>query len=226
MEHPLLFSAEMVRALLADRKTQTRRLVKLRKDKQHPEWPIVPLDMLPMNDGSGWVTLMQKDPPGGRVIQYPMAAGDCFWVKENFRFIGTDMNRLGRTHAMQDGVFEYEADHVRNTIERRHQDIEKYMNAKTAGKLRPSIFMPRWVSRITLEIVKIRVERLQDISEEDADAEGVSFTRFTGEATSAREAYIGLWDSINDKRKFGWEVNPWVWVIEFKKCAETGETNG
>src|SRR5690348_18371342 len=109
-EKPLLFSGPMVRAILEDRKTQTRRLVKLRKDKAHPSWPVQPLDMLPMNDGSRWVSLMQRTPPRGGVIQYPLKPGDQYWVKENFHFVGTDMNRHGRTHSTQDGVFVYEAD--------------------------------------------------------------------------------------------------------------------
>ena len=78
-------------------------------------------------------------------------------------------------------------------------------------------FMPRWASRIMLEIVRVRVERLQDISEVDAKAEGVTA------ASSARESYQTLWDQINKKRGWAWECNPWVWVIEFKKLAESCE---
>lgn len=98
----------------------------------------------------------------------------------------------------------------------------------------PSIHMPRWASRITLEITNIRVERLQDISEEDAQAEGVErpildvlppaavtdiwpFHPHTGEY---RDGFRELWDSINAKRGYGWDLNPWVWVIEFKKVEE------
>jgi hypothetical protein len=87
------------------------------------------------------------------------------------------------------------------------------------NKWRPSIFMPRWASRITLEIVNIRVERVQDISEEDAKAEGTKglYDDWAGPGKlTYRKPYKALWDSINSKRGYGWDVNPWVWVIEFK----------
>jgi hypothetical protein len=97
-------------------------------------------------------------------------------------------------------------------------------------KWRPSIFMPRWASRIMLEIVSLRVERVQDISRDDAKAEGVSniwdwpglkkpeyFSR--GVLNPYIANYSVLWDSINAKRGLGWDVNPHVWVIEFKKVT-------
>jgi len=85
---------------------------------------------------------------------------------------------------------------------------------------RPSIHMPRWASRIALEITNVRVERLQDISEEDAQAEGVpkSITQYglTIDYENYREPFIELWDKINGK-KHPWASNPWVWVVEFRK---------
>lgn len=84
-------------------------------------------------------------------------------------------------------------------------------------------FMPRWASRITLEITGIRVERLQGITEEDAEAEGESWMGAGGgenyDVYSARECFANLWDSLNAKRGYGWEVNPWVWVIEFRRAS-------
>jgi hypothetical protein len=88
---------------------------------------------------------------------------------------------------------------------------------------RPPIFMPRWASRITLEVTGVRVEKVQEISEEDADAEGVVMPDFSddefdgaGEWTLRME-YAVLWDRLNAKRGYGWDVNPLVWVIEFKR---------
>ena len=78
----------------------------------------------------------------------------------------------------------------------------------------PSIFMPRWASRITLEIVSVRVERLQNISEADAFAEGISGGDWLGDPVGE---FAKLWNSINLKRGYGWETNCWVWVLEFKR---------
>ena len=90
---------------------------------------------------------------------------------------------------------------------------------------RPSIFMPRWASRITLEVTGVRVERVQQISGRDAQAEGVDPQnaayhvydghQVTDEAWIA--AYADLWNEINAKRGFGWDANPWVWVVKFRK---------
>lgn len=94
---------------------------------------------------------------------------------------------------------------------------------------KPSIHMPRWASRITLEVVSVRVERVQDISEEDAVAEGCNGYTIWGpvpgeswrtepkEDVSAIDKFATLWDSINAKRGFSWDINPWVWVVEFKR---------
>ena len=87
-------------------------------------------------------------------------------------------------------------------------------------KWKPSIFMPEFASRITLEIESVRVDRVQEITEEDAKAEGVEFMRFhpdSDETLSSRDLFEILWDSINLERGFGWESNPWVWVITFRR---------
>ncbi len=87
-----------------------------------------------------------------------------------------------------------------------------------AGNWRPSIYMPRWASRITLEVTAVRVERLQEITEDDARAEGVALgiDGQTGRLESGGAAFLKLWDSINAERGYGWTVNPWVWVVSFK----------
>ena len=84
---------------------------------------------------------------------------------------------------------------------------------------RTPLFMPRWASRITLEITGLRVERLQDITEEDAVTEGLPPREQTGFDT-ARYRYHILWDSLNAKRGYAWDSNPWVWVIEFKRLSD------
>ncbi len=92
---------------------------------------------------------------------------------------------------------------------------------------RPSIHMPRWASRITLEITEVRVERVQDIIQSDRDmvAEGIPLITYDNNRTDWGEMsmkFLDLWDSLNAKRGYGWEVNPWVWVINFK-VVENGE---
>ncbi len=76
--------------------------------------------------------------------------------------------------------------------------------------------MPRWASRIFLEVTAARIQRLHEISEGDAMAEGVDAIPEAPAALNRRTAFAGLWDSINAKRRFGWDVNPWVWVYTFK----------
>ena len=196
-EHGLLFKAEMVQAILEDRKTQTRRLVKLRKDKEHPNWPIQPLDILPMKDGSGWVTLMQKNPSKGSVMGYPLEIGDQFWVRETWAHDDlncTDINCGNINHIW-------------------YRASENKISADSFSgnaKWRPGIHMFRWASRIDLEIKKIRVERLQDITGEECQKEGIN-----PEIQNKLLAFQLLWDSINPK--LNWEFNPWVWVIDFER---------
>jgi len=145
------------------------------------------------------------------------------WVREAWNFLGTDMMRHGRTHSTQDGVVKYLADGERRTINTKWRNVEVWMARKPQS--RPSIHMPRWASRLTLEITGVRVERLNDINEADAIAEGVTavssggVTLFTTTGVNcfqtAKDAYAALWESINGPGS--WDANPWVWVVEFRR---------
>ena len=101
------------------------------------------------------------------------------------------------------------------------QDELAYRATETHGdvyyKWRPSIFMPRWANRITLDVVGVRIERVQNITEDDAQAEGISFPGwdYRIKRNSWALNFSSLWDSINAKRGYGWDINPWVWVVEF-----------
>ena len=119
---------------------------------------------------------------------------------------------------------EYKADIAQETFEVSEGAFWKYILPGGRGidsKWRPSIFMPRWASRILLEITEVRAERLQEITEEDAVAEGVKsyYTLPSGE-TTARYHFSVLWDSLNAKCGYGWDKNPWVWVISFKLMGQ------
>lgn len=193
-EHPILFSAPMVCAILEGRKTQTRRVAKAPEDARHDR------------GGLAWYSPMQGQDTG---IYPKYQPGDRLWVRETWT---ND----------PEGGFAYRA-----TVDPNWLDL--YSKGLS---WRPSIHMPRWASRITLEVESVRVERLQDISEADARAEGVNkgvfeydcpartCGKFWSEQTY-RNGFNILWDDINAKRGFGWGVNPWVWVVGFKRVEET-----
>ncbi len=212
-ERPILFSAPMVRALLAGTKTQTRRVMKL-----HPsaiacccggsaaKWKAT-------NDGQwhcgicgGGNRLTSKDVEG---VRCPYGApGDRLWVREAFAF--TDAHEPDYS-----GSIEYRADNKCLAIEagRVLVDVPHGCDPRAfAGPWRPSIHMPRWACRLVLEITCVRVERLQDISEADAQAEG---SGLTSGSYSHRGWFRELWGEIN--RPAAWDANPWVWVVGFRR---------
>lgn len=132
--------------------------------------------------------------------------GDRLWVREAWRVEGKHTDsyspsciEINRAHF---GRIDYEASIT--------------WNKSMYGKLRPSIHMPRWASRITLEVTGVRVERLQDISEADARAEGIS--RADCPDWHATTDYRALWESINGPGS--WDANPWVWVVEFRRVPQ------
>lgn len=199
-ERPILFSGEMVKAILDGRKTQTRRVMK-------PQ-PIIGEGGSMVDLGNGWAVLDgimagEWNCPYGK-------PGDRLWVRETWRAGGiyADIMKIADLNPAADEHIHYRADEQDSGV-----DV-----------WRPSIHMPRWASRITLEVTDIRVERVQDISETDVGAEGIESTLTdpnTGNVVERcpgdRWAFAGLWDSINAKRGYSWESNPWVWVVEFKR---------
>lgn len=196
-ERPILFSAPMVRAILAGTKTQTRRVAK---------HPLAQNLSYIVDIGKGWF----GDEEGEVQIRCPYGQpGDRLWVRETWQAVsGNDRARHIMTHPRPDrGWLEYAATPRAD---------------EPAYKWRPSIHMPRWASRITLEVTGVRVERLQDISEADAMAEGVHYSLLekiqAGQDRWARHAYKKLWESIHGPGS--WDLNPWVWVVEFKGVAQ------
>lgn len=207
-ERPILFNGEMVRAILDGRKTQTRRVVKR-----------------PAEDGKhGWH-------PSGTGMEFRLGGsarpvcpfgkiGDRLWVRESWsgEYWLSEVKPSERFGiARQDCLTPFPpATHYWADGNPQYGDWEKP---------RPSIHMPRWASRITLEITGVRVERLQDmqdISEEDAKAEGIA--PVDGFYANPVNSFDSLWGSINGAES--WDANPWVWVLEFKKIDISGGQNG
>jgi hypothetical protein len=196
-QRPILFSAPMIRALLNSSKTQTRRIVK-------PQ-PLIGLEGLMKWRDSFWYErhellqlLVDKKCPYGKV-------GDQLWVRETFMSLA-NTGVEGRDKEGKRINYAYAAESPPGSYS---DDCRKEYGLKW----KPSIHMPRIASRITLEITNIRVERLNDCSDEDALAEGVDRTN-TSIPGYAKKRYETLWESINGAGS--WAANPWVWVVEFK----------
>lgn len=194
-EKPILFSGPMVRAILAGKKTQTRRII--RADLGDPEfWE-------PKRPGAWDYWDATTNQTEERYSPYG-EPGDRLWVRETWTRIEVD----GGDHEVL-----YRADDGEDLVP----------GADRVWNWKPSIFMPRAASRISLEVTNLRVERLQAITEEDAKAEGVGVENCGvgedgGPIKSHRTAYARLWDTINGDRGL-WAENPWVWVVEFKRAA-------
>lgn len=233
-ERGIIFSGEMVRALLNGTKTQTRRVMKWKS------WPDIPVESIeehhtpflgsPPNEYS--CTADHVDVDGNIYVEQDLRCpyglvGDRLWVRETASYYGDDSGIRE--------VMAYAAD----------------VESRKGMKWKPSIYMPRWASRITLEVVDVRVEQVQDICAYDALLEGIQLPELAGckmptrppeyenWSESKRDDYVKaqaraiymsqladcqdhvdefskLWDSINAKRGYSWESNPWVWVITFK----------
>lgn len=229
-ERPILLNAPMVRATLEGRKTQTRRIVKPQPDI--PDWQNW-YHMTPKNGKERFrkVAVDWPDDDSDDIYCPYGQEGDRLWVRETWKYF--DWTEDGYPFVM------YSADDTRRLCEQigddwgeRLLDIwaelsikENYSIDKRASdrRWRPSIHMPRWASRILLEITGVRVERLNGINEADAIAEGIEQHKTglwlpcaeKGKAhIDPRLAYRDLWESINGPGS--WAANPWVWVIEFK----------
>lgn len=201
-ERPILFSGPMVRAILDGRKTQTRRMM-----KHQP--PVRSL-------GFSRSKVVHEFSICGRDHRCPYGKpGDRLWVRETWQALA-DFGHGHRIATKEDiaagnASFRYRATDETGWI--------------PPLAWRPSIHMPRWASRITLEIVNVRVERLQDISEGDSEAEGTATWIETRRQldqvkgvlseTYYRDQFRELWQSINGPES--WNANPWVWVVEFRK---------
>lgn len=188
MDRPILFKGEMVCAILDRRKTQTRRVI-----------PTKLMQCLsPEDEPEKFIEWCRYGKPG-----------DSLWVRETAKLRSVNRNRTGYIDGFD---IHYAADD--RIIDYPGRENHKPYNFQHFS---PSIFMPRWASRITLEILKIRVERLQDISNEDAIAEGITgySSPYSEVGPSPRDCYGELWAQINGWES--WNANPWVWAITFRQ---------
>jgi hypothetical protein len=190
-ERPILFSGEMVRAILDGRKTQTRRVVK----------PRPPAGTIAYKDG-----VFIANEHFGLMRNQPYNSGDTLWVRETWAsdFGVDDVSPSEFTEAMQLLPVWYKA-------------TDKNLQLEYRGRWRPSIHMPRWASRINLRVTGVRVERVQDITLADARAEGVNIADGWDSDDVIFAKWEELWNSINAARPgCSWDANPWVWVVEFE----------
>lgn len=210
MDYPMIFNTENVRAILAGRKTQTRRLFKL------PKWSTGNWDDFELDD-DGLPMAIREEWLAWDEVKSPLAPGDRLWVKETWavhhHYNHYKPSKLSPDHHSLD--LSYRADW-------QEDDKPGYL-----GKVRPSIFLPQWASRILLPVKRVWYERLQDISQRDVLAEGIEMPddgllakfdpiqplKFHPEL---EREWIRLWDSINAKRGHPWSANDWVRVTEFE----------
>jgi hypothetical protein len=220
---PILFSTDMVRAILDGKKTMTRRVIKPQPLDDYgqqcgPETIIGPEWYEPAETDKNGMLI-----PGAPIfgiyhhcddwgIKCPYIPGEIRWVRETFaRYI-------------KDGqqCYLYRADD-------NDCNVAKLRGSESADDgWRPSIFMPKEVARIFLLVKDVRAERVQDITEEDAEKEGAHFhvpvkTAFVKERwefLTARTKFCSLWDSINAKRGYGWDTNPYIWAISFERITK------
>lgn len=237
-ERGIIFNSEMVRAILDGRKTQTRRIINPQPEltqKSGFKWK-GGLFGAGSDDRETNRNFAHKKCPFGKV-------GDRLWVRETFALLG---NEDGVCVDWNDNILkageEQAARIYKASCEQKDGDYGLWSipddadwkphtdNHKYDGTWTPSIHMPRWASRITLEITDVRVEHLQDISDQDALAEGIVTGRYGNDDNwregfylpnsnqpyqTAKAAFCALWQSIYGVDSF--YENPWVWVIEFKK---------
>lgn len=216
-ERPILFSAPMVSAILEGRKTQTRRVI-----NPQPKGKTLQSNL----DGK-WLSKKFNGLLLPKIEDLPIHCpygkiGDRLWVRETWSTVNLygeialaykadgEVTRVVENESFQDedGLINYD-----------DPRLEKYSFAAWAddllegkeGNWKPSIHMPRWVSRILLEITNVHVEQLQDISESDCLKEGVGSPILRD---CKKPKFMQLWESINGADS--WTVNPWVWVVEFK----------
>lgn len=204
-EHPILFSTPMVKALLNGNKTMTRRATGLDKVNQSPNNYYYQSLFFGETGRETFANPATRDTVE---VKCPYGQpGDLLWVRESCQH-----TKILNLHPTDENYgFVYKAD------DQPWQDMEGW-------KWKPSIHMPKAAARFWLRITDIRIERLHDITEEDAKAEGAEYLLWRGvtkDSQSYRNGFTSIWLSINGDAS--WNKNPWVWVVSFEVLSKTGK---
>ncbi len=216
-ETGIIMSGNHPKLILDGVKTQTRRVIKPQPYPHKMQARSV-FNISPFFQGWLWNPKKNDLPisPGYNFIDWKIycpygQVGDRLWVRETFFYEWPTEEQPDDMRECRIVYRASEPDYIQPEWKENNEFPRQYTWT-------PSIFMPRWASRITLEITEVRVERLQEISPFDCGEEGINRT---GDILVAgkfmKECFQILWDSLNAKRGYGWEVNPWVWVISFRR---------
>jgi len=216
----------MVRAILTGTKTQTRRAIKTHRSDD---------SFVCVDHGAGWWPYRSEDGESDVMsdgCEYPYTCpygvpGDRLWVRETWRHTGDSLedSRAITECAMSGSAVDWRATYIGECMKEIGCTYEEAVSLDNNETWRPSIHMPRWASRITLEITDVRVERLQEISQADAIAEGAPpshpsidvVSREFGYEDFSRSWYAQLWEHINGPGS--WDANPWVWCVSFRRLT-------
>jgi hypothetical protein len=203
-EKPIIFNTPMVQAILAGRKTQTRRVINPRYKAAEYGFHVCTIEAT----GDRWVEKYDENEMGfdnPRYIPPRYIPNDILWVRETWLRYETIDSWLDNVN-----LYMFKADYTADQLD--HIKRQK-------GKWRPSIHMPHEAARIFLRVTNVRVERVREILCGDMKAEGCIPEKVTGGQWQQwqRDYFAPLWNSINAKRGYGWDANPWVWVYEFER---------
>lgn len=212
---PILFNTDRVKAILGGRKSCTRRIIKgfIPKDAQFGYTAFTPHGSISCRG------VFENEGYGEKFFKLPYQIGDILYVRETW--CALPVNEAG--HMRGHSVYYYKAD----------RDLRP---EGWRGNWHPSIHMPKEAARVWLKVTDVSVERLQDITEDGAKAEGIYTPNcrgcnatfrcdFWNEGYNEFDEFMEIWDSTikkSDIDHYGWQANPWVWVIEFERCKKTG----
>lgn len=212
-ERPIIMHARSVKAILEGRKSMTRRCITRlpgfgkvshfeKSDTKGYDWRFL--------RGACWNDIRDE-----RLVP-PWEVGSRLWVREAWRAEEVEPGMYDGIRFAADNAFVV----IPNTPQAADRWCDAHDNGKYGNKWRSPMFMPRWASRLTLEVVSVRVERVQEISRDDVMAEG--YREHDGDPMETivcgwHEPFAAAWDSLNAKRGFGWDANPYVWVVEFRR---------